>query len=90
VQYHVAGHTNKGTHILDTHSDHALPEVWELYRRAWSRTGGTATLYEWDEDIPSFEVVHAEALKAAAYREGAGAAVSAESGTAPATGTHGA
>jgi hypothetical protein len=69
VQYHVAGHTNKGTHILDTHSDHALPEVWELYRRAWARTGPTATLYEWDEDIPPFDVVHAEALKARAHRE---------------------
>ena len=69
VQFHVAGHTNKGTHILDTHSDHALPRVWELYRRAWARTGPTATLYEWDEDIPEFEVVHAEALKAKAFRE---------------------
>lgn len=68
VQYHVAGHTNKGTHILDTHSDHALPEVWELYRRAWARTGKTATLYEWDEDIPAFDVVHAEAKKAFAHR----------------------
>jgi len=28
-----------------------------------------ATLYEWDEDIPAFEVVHAEALKARTYRE---------------------
>jgi uncharacterized protein (UPF0276 family) len=69
VQYHVAGHTHKGTHIVDTHSDHAIDAVWELYRRAWRRTGPTATLYEWDEDIPSFEVVHAEALKAQAYRE---------------------
>jgi len=69
VQYHVAGHTNKGTHILDTHSDHALPEVWELYRLAWARTGPTATLYEWDEDIPPFEVVHAEARKALVHRE---------------------
>ncbi len=69
VQYHVAGHTNKGTHIIDTHSDHALPRVWELYRRAWARTGPTATLYEWDDDIPAFDVVHAEALKARAYRE---------------------
>jgi hypothetical protein len=69
VQYHVAGHTNKGTHIIDTHSDHALPEVWELYRRAWARTGPTATLYEWDEDIPDFESLHAEAKKALAYRE---------------------
>lgn len=69
VQYHVAGHTNKGTHIIDTHSDHAIPEVWELYRRAWQRTGPVATLYEWDENIPAFEVVHAEALKALARRE---------------------
>ena len=69
VQYHVAGHTHKGTHIIDTHSDHAIPEVWELYRRAWARSGPVATLYEWDEDIPSFEVVHAEALKAVAQRE---------------------
>jgi uncharacterized protein (UPF0276 family) len=68
VQYHLAGHTNKGTHILDTHSDRALPEVWELYRRAWGRTGPTATLYEWDEDVPAFDVVHAEARKALAYR----------------------
>ena len=79
VQFHVAGHTHKGTHILDTHSDHALEEVWELYRRAYARTGPTATLYEWDEDIPEFEVVHAEALKARAYQRAPAA-----------TGTHGA
>ncbi|MGE0453061.1 MAG: DUF692 domain-containing protein [Vicinamibacteria bacterium] len=69
VQYHVAGHTNKGTHILDTHSDHALPEVWELYRRAWQRTGPVSTLYEWDEDIPPLAEVVAEARKALAHRE---------------------
>jgi uncharacterized protein (UPF0276 family) len=69
VQYHVAGHTNKGTHIIDTHSDHAIEAVWTLYRRAWARTGATATLYEWDENIPELEVVHSEALKARAWRE---------------------
>lgn len=68
VQYHVAGHTNKGTHIIDTHSDHALDEVWELYRRAWQRTGATATLYEWDDDIPEFDVLLAEARKALDHR----------------------
>jgi uncharacterized protein len=68
VQYHLAGHTHKGTHILDTHTGHALPEVWALYRRVFSRTGPTATLYEWDEDIPAFDVVHAEAKKALAHR----------------------
>jgi len=69
VQYHVAGHTNKGTHILDTHSDHAVAEVWELFRRSCRRTGNVSTLYEWDEDIPDFDVLHAEALKARAYRK---------------------
>jgi uncharacterized protein len=79
VQYHVAGHTHKGTHIIDTHSDHAIPAVWELYRRTWARTGPTATLYEWDEDIPELEVVLAEAAKARSWRES----------PARATGTHG-
>ena len=69
VQYHLAGHTHKGTHIIDTHSDHAVPEVWELYARACRRTGNVATLYEWDEDIPDFDTVHAEAQKASAYRQ---------------------
>jgi uncharacterized protein len=69
VQYHVAGHTHKGTHIIDTHSDHALPEVWELYRRSWKRTGGAATLYEWDQDIPDFDSLLTEARKAEAYQE---------------------
>jgi hypothetical protein len=68
VQFHVAGHTNKGTHILDSHSDHAIDEVWELYRRAWRRVGPAATLYEWDEDIPEFDVLLAEARKALDHR----------------------
>jgi uncharacterized protein (UPF0276 family) len=81
VQYHVAGHTNKGTHIVDTHSDHAIEEVWALYTRAWKRTGPVATLYEWDEDIPDFEVVHAEALKARTRQQADPASLR--------TGTHG-
>ena len=69
VQYHLAGHTHRGTHIVDTHSDHALPEVWELYRHAWQRTGPAATLYEWDADIPEFDVVLREARKALSHRD---------------------
>lgn len=75
VQYHVAGHTNKGTHIIDTHSDRALLPVWELYGLSCQRTGPVSTLYEWDADIPSFDEVLGEALKARAYREGLVAAM---------------
>ena len=62
--YHLAGHTNKGTHIVDTHSDHVIPEVWKLYEHSLALSGGRSTLLEWDEDIPSFDVVHAEVKKA--------------------------
>lgn len=69
VQMHLAGHTNKGTHILDTHSDYVIETVWKLYRYAHRRLGGVATLLEWDANIPEFDVVHGEALKARQFRE---------------------
>lgn len=69
VQIHLAGHTNHGTHILDTHSDHVIDPVWDLYRRALRRVGPVSTLIEWDDDIPPFPVLSAEAAKARAIRE---------------------
>jgi uncharacterized protein (UPF0276 family) len=71
VQYHLAGHTNKGTHIVDTHSAPAIDAVWALYERACRRTGPVSTLFEWDEAIPGFDEVRAEAEKARPLR-GAG------------------
>ena len=68
VQIHLAGHTHKGDYILDTHSDHVIDEVWRLYDRAIGRTGPVSTLLEWDEKIPGFSVVLAEARKALRHR----------------------
>ena len=71
VQIHLAGHTNKGTHIIDTHSDRVLEQVWELYRHATARqNGAAATLLEWDQEIPDFDTVHQEALKAREFGAG--------------------
>ena len=67
VQFHLAGHTNYGTHVIDTHDDHVIDPVWELYRLAHELTGGAATLIEWDAKIPDFPTVHAEVLKARDY-----------------------
>src|SRR5205085_1578257 len=69
VQIHLSGHTNYGTHIIDTHTGHVIDEVWALYADACSRFGNVSTMVEWDADIPEFSVVFAEALKAAEYRE---------------------
>ena len=67
VQFHLAGHTHCGTHIVDTHDGAVIDPVWELYRLAHQLTGGAATLLEWDAKIPSFPEVHAEVLKAQSY-----------------------
>lgn len=69
VQVHLAGHTNHGTHILDTHSDHVIDPVWALYRRALQRIGPVSTLIEWDDDIPPWAELVAEANKARAIRD---------------------
>ncbi len=67
VQFHLAGHTHCGTHIVDTHDGPVVDPVWDLYRLAHQHTGGAATLLEWDAKIPSFPEVHAEVLKARDY-----------------------
>lgn len=64
VQYHLAGHTHCGTHIIDTHDGHVADAVWDLYRLARDLTGEVSTLLEWDARIPEFSVLQAEALKA--------------------------
>ena len=65
-QIHLAGHTDKGTHLLDTHDGQVIPAVWALYRRAVVRCGRVSTLVEWDEHVPELEDVLAEAERARA------------------------
>lgn len=69
VQIHIAGHTDKGTHCIDTHDGRVIDEVWALYAEVQRRAGSRATLLEWDANIPPFEEVHAEVLKAAQFRD---------------------
>ena len=70
IQMHLAGHQHCGTHIVDTH-DHPVSEgVWELFRLAWQKTQGVSTLLEWDGDVPEFERVHQEVLKASEFMRG--------------------
>lgn len=72
VQMHLAGHTDCGTHRIDTHDGPVIDPVWELYRLAQSRTDGVSTLLEWDARIPDFPTVHAEVLKARRFLDSSG------------------
>ena len=69
VQVHLAGPSDCGTHLMDTHDSPVLDAVWDLYALAMERTGGVSTLLEWDSDIPPFPDLVAELAKARRVRE---------------------
>jgi uncharacterized protein len=69
VQIHLAGHTNLGKYIIDTHSGPVIDPVWDLYREAIEHCGPISTLIEWDDEIPEFGVVQAEAERARGVRD---------------------
>lgn len=81
AQIHLAGHTDMGTHLFDTHSAPVCDDVWDLFAHVIGRMPGVPVLIEWDEDIPSFSRLEAEAQAAdrvaSAARSGADARVAA-------------
>jgi uncharacterized protein len=64
VQFHVAGHSQRGDYIIDTHIGPVADAVWGLLGEARALAPQVPVLLEWDAEIPSFEVVHQEALRA--------------------------
>jgi uncharacterized protein len=71
VQYHLAGHSDHGSHLLDTHDHPIRPEVWALYQRAVKRFGEVSALVEWDDNIPPFSTLEAAAGEARTRHEAA-------------------
>ena len=69
VQIHLAGHSDYGKYVLDTHDSYVCDEVWKIYGEVYPKTGGVSTLLEWDDNFISFEHTWQEALKAKAYQQ---------------------
>jgi len=69
IQFHLAGHSDHGAYLLDTHDHPVRDEVWDLYAHAVRRFGATSALVEWDDNIPEFDVLMATANKARAIHE---------------------
>jgi uncharacterized protein len=64
VQIHIAGPSDCGNYLIDTH-DQPVPEtVWKLYQLAQELTGGVSTLLEWDARIPDYPELIEELFKA--------------------------
>ncbi|MFI5361515.1 MAG: DUF692 domain-containing protein [Elusimicrobiota bacterium] len=65
AQIHLGGYSDMGTFLFDTHSRAPTDPVWELYRRTIRRMPSAPVLIEWDEDVPEWEGLEAQAVKAA-------------------------
>jgi uncharacterized protein (UPF0276 family) len=65
AQIHLGGYSDMGNFLFDTHSRAPTDPVWELYRRVIGRMPKTPVLVEWDEDVPSWDGLEAQAVKAA-------------------------
>jgi uncharacterized protein (UPF0276 family) len=59
-QFHLAGHTLKGSHIIDTHDHPIVPDVWTLYAEAVKLFPGVPTMIERDANIPPYAELVAE------------------------------
>ena len=59
-QIHLAGHTDHGDHIIDTHDHPVAESVWALYAEALRLCGPVATMIERDDHIPPLTELVAE------------------------------
>ena len=54
-QFHLAGHSNMGNYIIDTHDQDIIDPVWNLYAEAIKQFGFVASMIERDDNIPPLE-----------------------------------
>ncbi len=71
-EIHLAGHSikelqNNESLKIDTHDDFVCQEVWDLYEYACQKFGNVPTLIEWDDKLPTLDVLIAEAQKIYKY-----------------------
>lgn len=68
-EVHLGGHASEvlpsGPLLIDDHGSPVADPVWDLYHQTIARAGALPTLIEWDNDVPDFPVLLAEAARAA-------------------------
>ena len=68
-EIHLSGHArdfdSSGAELLiDDHGSAVANPVWDLFEAVIARTGPRPTLVEWDNDVPDYEVLRAQADQA--------------------------
>ena len=59
-QFHLAGHSDMGGHLIDTHDHPIAAPVWDLYGAAVAHFGAVPTMIERDDNIPALSELVAE------------------------------
>ena len=65
-QLHLAGHSDYGSYLIDTHDQPVCDPVWQLYQRTLSHLGMVSTLLERDDHYPPLDELLGELNKARA------------------------
>ena len=69
-EIHLGGHAEEdledGPLLIDAHGSPVADPVWTLYAEVIARIGPRPTLIEWDNDVPDYQTLRDEALRAAA------------------------
>lgn len=68
-QIHLAGHTNKGGYLIDTHDEPICDEVWALYKWVSHHMGRISAMVERDDNIPPWEILEKEVLTIKGIRD---------------------
>lgn len=75
-EIHLGGHAEEelpsGPLLIDAHGTPVADPVWTLYAEVIDKAGRLPTLVEWDNDIPEWSVLRAEAARAQAILESGG------------------
>jgi uncharacterized protein len=68
-QIHLAGHSDHGNHLIDTHDEPVCDAVWELYENCVRLLGPISPMVERDANIPEFSELLAELRQARKIQE---------------------
>jgi len=74
-EIHLAGFQHQGDYLLDAHNAPVAAPVWALFEEVVGRVADVPVLIEWDDRIPPFAVLRAEARRAEAVMARHAAAV---------------
>jgi uncharacterized protein (UPF0276 family) len=74
-EIHLAGYEDKGDYLIDAHNNRVSDPVWALFSDVIRQLPDVPVLIEWDNDLPTLDILLDEAARAEHIRERCNTAV---------------